>query len=204
MRNKNKKTGYSLRAINYSLRKGFTLIEVLLSIAMIAILSASVIQLASFSDTHKSLTLATDELRASIREAQSSALSIPTPLDRHVCGFGIRIVDAAVVTDPDVEYEIFYTWVTDGDFAANPETCREDVSYLNGSATNYEVIRVVTLSDGLEFESGADTTLFFVVPYGEVYGDDGSALGALGVTYTIKSSSGGNRPVVITPEGKID
>ncbi|MEA2007129.1 MAG: type II secretion system protein [Patescibacteria group bacterium] len=183
---------------------GFTLIEVILSMAMIAILSASVIQLAGFSDTHKSLTLATDEFRASVREAQSSALSIPTPLDRHVCGFGIKILDAAVATDPDVEYEIFYTWVTDIDFSADPDTCKEDVSYLDGSVANYEIVREVTLSNGLEFDSAlADTTIFFGVPYGIVYADDGSVLVA-NVTYTIDSSSGGGRDVVVTPEGKID
>jgi len=99
---------------------------------------------------------------------------------------------------------LFYTWVTDADFATNPETCREDVSYIDGSAANYEIVRSVTLEDGLEFDSAlADTTLFFGVPYGVVYANDGSVLAA-SVTYTIDSTSGGSRTVVVTPEGKID
>ena len=83
---KNKKT-------NKNLNKGFTLIELVVSIAMVTILSTVVLKISRFSDTHKSLTLARDEVRVAVRMAQNSSLSIPNPEQKHICGYGLYIED---------------------------------------------------------------------------------------------------------------
>ncbi len=197
---RNRKTKKSLRY-----QKGFTFIELMISMAIIAILSASVIQMARFSDTHKSLTLAVDEFRASLRTAQSSALSIPNPQDRHVCGFGVWIGDSnPAFPGIDNKYEVFYTFVDFGDFADDPETCKTDPNYRNGTGTvNYERISGNTLPSGLNFQGHIDETIFFIVPYGETYGNDGALLGA-DMTFTIANISGDTKSAIVTPEGKID
>jgi prepilin-type N-terminal cleavage/methylation domain-containing protein len=180
---------------------GFTLIELLISMALIAILTGSAIQIARFSDTHKNLTLAANEMSAVIRSAQSSSLSIPNPQDRHVCGFGVWFGDKDVAAT-DTQYEMFYTYVVDGVFTTNPKTCDENAGYRDGT-TNYELIEAHALPNGVTLDGGVvDETIFFKVPYGEAFANDGSALTS---NYTITIDSGSNsRDVVVTPSGQVE
>jgi prepilin-type N-terminal cleavage/methylation domain-containing protein len=182
---------------------GFTLLELLISMALIAILTGSAIQIARFSDTLKSLTLAADEMRAVIRSAQSSALSIPNPLDQHVCGFGIYFGDPGI-PGTDTQYEMFYTVVDNATFVGNPKTCDENASYRDGS-TNYVSIPdgKHALPEGVSLNASiVDETIFFKVPYAEAYDDDGSSLSS---DKTITIGIGTNsKDVVVTAAGQVE
>ncbi len=167
---------------NLNKNRGFTLIELLISLAMIAIVTGSALQIARFSDTHKSLTLAIDEFRAGLRTAQSSALSIPNPDGRHVCGFGMYIRSGVI-------YDLFYTYATDAEFTLDPGACFNGVNYKGYDLAigHREVVQTSTLSSGLSFGPQIGRSIFFIVPYGEVYANDGSELGG-DVTYTITNA----------------
>ena len=56
-------------------KRAFTLIEMMLSLAIIAIVTGAVISVARMSDTNKSLTLSAGEFKAALREAQTKALA---------------------------------------------------------------------------------------------------------------------------------
>lgn len=212
---KNKKKIHELSTVNRQLstvEAGFTLIELILSMAMVAILTAAVIGLANFSDTHKSLTLAADEFRAAIRSAQSSSLSIPNPTDEHVCGFGIKILSANT-------YETYYTYLTPGQFQGDPDMCKTEVQFLDGSEVgtlvNYVIVSSHTLPNPLVFDgSRIGESIFFKTPYGEVHANNGSLAtvsgdfdavsGELNPPFEIKNSAGDLKSVVVTKYGRIE
>ena len=93
-------------------------------------------QVARFSDTHKNLTLATDELRAVLRTAQSSSLSIPLidstdDTKQHICGYGVYIQNAT-------DYRLFSSYVTKDAFRgshSNVITGFESLGNIEGTMT---------------------------------------------------------------------
>lgn len=181
-------------------RQGFTLIELLISLAIVAIVTGSVLQVARFSDTHKSLVLATDEFKAALRMAQSSSLSIPNPEGEHICGYGVYIISDG----NNNSYELFYTDVNNATFRANPNTCRDEAIYRDYSnAPAATVIQTFKLSDGLEFSTGVGEGIFFRAPYGEVHKNDGAEADAVR-RYTIQNTNGASRSVDVNEFGKME
>ena len=183
---------------------GFTLLELVISMALIAILTGSAIQVARFSDTHKSLTLAADEMKAVIRSAQSSSLSVPNPLDLHVCGFGVYFGDHST-PNTNTQYETFYTYVANATFVSNPKTCDEIQTYRDGS-TNYVSIEKKALPAGTTINAAIlDETIFFKVPYGEVYDNNGDELEPTDLDIPITIELGGNSKIItLTPSGQVE
>lgn len=140
-------------------KQGFTLIELLLSLAIIAILTGASLSIARFADTQKNLTLSANQLRALIRSAQTYALAMPLPSNKHICGFGVYFSDEKTAN-------LFYTTAPSFE---NPKIACD--GYLKASVaatqrTNLEsIIFPVNLSSGF----GLTNDVFFRVPYGQVY-----------------------------------
>jgi len=186
--------------INKNYEKGFTLIELVVSIAIVAILSGVVLQISKFSDTHKSLTLARDKVRVMVRLAQNSSLSIPNPEQKHICGYGMYIEDAK-------NYKVFYTFASDGDFGNDPNTCRDDVIYHSYNlvpGTQRSDLITGSLGDALVFTSHVGESIFFRVPYSEVYGNDGQQLVANYQIDINNTNVGATKSVTINSVGKIE
>ncbi|MEA1925914.1 MAG: prepilin-type N-terminal cleavage/methylation domain-containing protein [Patescibacteria group bacterium] len=178
--------------------RGFTLIELIVSLAMVAIVTGSVLQVARFTDTHKSLVLATDEVRAILRMAQSSALSIPNPQAKHICGYGVYISNVS-------QCELYYTYVAENDYKVDSNACISDVSYRSyvSAGADKKIVQTLTLADNLNFTLQVGKSVFFSVPYGEVFGDDGNLLSA-GLTYTITNTgNGASRQISINEFGRM-
>ncbi len=176
--------------------RGFTLIELIVSLAMVAIVTGSVLQVARFTDTHKSLVLATNEVRAILRTAQSSALSIPNPQAEHVCGYGVYINNVS-------QYELYYTYVIDDDYKADSNACINDVGYRTYACADKKIMQALKLTDNLNFASQIGKSIFFSVPYGEVFGDDGDLLSA-DLVYTITNTgNGASRQISINEFGRM-
>ncbi len=191
---------------------GFTLVELAVSIGMIVILTGAIIQVSRFSDTHKSLTLATSELTVAIRSAQSAALSIPKGLTddhTHICGFGVHITNEAIETDQK-NYSVFYTFVDEADFQVNLNICQEDNTYHDfddAGASNRQEINIYSLSDDLYFDDvtvGSGRSIFFIVPYGQVRNDGASLGGDVNFTIISTEDASMNRSVTINKTGKIN
>lgn len=142
-------------------KSGFTLIELMISMAMIAILSAAALQIARFSDTQKNLTLATDEMKAAIRMAQSYSLSIPnTESDQHVCGFGVR------TENNGKDYFVFYTYADNNAFKNNTNVC-DTVAYKSWSVANGRELESFSFSSESGVTISTDKEVFFESPYGD-------------------------------------
>jgi prepilin-type N-terminal cleavage/methylation domain-containing protein len=160
---KKTKTNKKLSASSYSLKinEGFTLIEVLVSLAMIVILTGITLQMVRFSDTKKSLIIERDRFRSVIREAQNNSLAIPNENSEHICGFGVNVDSSGN------SYRLFYTSANIWDV---PETaCEKCLSYncwekeeCSGGIIDADVV----LPDGISFTEGE--SVFFSVPYGDV------------------------------------
>lgn len=176
------------------------MIEILIVLGMIALLTASVLSIASFSESKKNLTLAADQLRVAIRTAQSYALSIPQigNSGEHICGFGVYTTSAG-------EFVIFYNATND---SSDPkaENCKTaDYSKYNSSGTSTDV-QSYKLTDGIDFTS--QQSIFFKVPYADVYNDSGSRIqGTTTVDFEINDGSAdaeGTRTIKINSFGKIE
>lgn len=144
--------------------QAFTLIEMMLSLAIIAIVTGAVISVARMSDTHKNLTLSSSEFKAALREAQTKALAGRTgeePADVHVCGYGISVTEGN-------EYRSFYTYVNFNEMRDNPEICIDRKGRRIGESDRVILkseSAPLKLREGVEFTEEAK--VFFLSPYGE-------------------------------------
>lgn len=185
---------------NKKLNGGFTLIELVVSIAMVAILSAVVLRVSRFSDTHKSLTLARDEVRVAVRMAQTASLSIPNPEQEHICGYGLFIED-------NKTYKVFYTHISASDFGDDPSTCQEEANYRSYNLVaggQRGELSSRTLGDGLIFTSHVGESIFFRVPYSDVYGNDGEMLAADYAIDINNTNVGATKSITINGVGRIE
>jgi len=177
---------FNIKNINKN-NQGFSLIELMIAVALIAILTSIIITTASFSDTQKNLTLTKNELQAAIRLAQSYSLSIPEMENENVCGFGVEIEDAR-------KYSIFYTYNSDA--GGDPTACKDDP--LEDGSIIKETIKDVTIAENKKVTvSSVGEIAFFQAPYGDFFGG--------GSTFTLTSSgtSGGIRTIAVSPSGQI-
>jgi prepilin-type N-terminal cleavage/methylation domain-containing protein len=145
--------------------KGFTLIEVLVSLAMIAILAGITLQTVRFSDTNKSLIIERDKFRSAIREAQNNSLVIPNENNEHVCGFGVNVDSSGN------SYRLFYTfakiWETPEAACAgclSYDCWKTDPDNCGGGIIDSDIV----LPDGISFTVGQGSSVFFSAPYGDV------------------------------------
>ena len=176
---------FNIKNINKK-NQGFSLIELMIAVALIAILTSIIVTTASFSDTQKNLTLTKNELQAAIRLAQSYSLSIPEMENENVCGFGVEVKDAR-------KYSIFYTY--NNDAGGDPTACKDDP--LEDGSTTKETIKDVTIAENKKVTVTSNGIAFFRAPYGDFFGG--------GSTFTLTSSgtSGGTRTIAVSPSGQI-
>lgn len=168
-------------------RRGFTLIELMISMAMIAILSAAVLQIARFSETQKNLTLATSELKSAVRMGQSYALSIPNSVDdQHICGFGVRI-------ESNNTYSIFYTYLRESTFRSNSDLC-DNANNQSWSPTGGAIMQRIesfNISAGGVSVGSVNADVFFKSPYGDPVSSARFTISSGGVSKNINISSSG-------------
>lgn len=173
-------------------KKGFTLLEIIVSVAIIIFLSATMFQIINVSDTQQSLLMNSDKIKAGIRLAQTYSLAIPHEISHaHVCGFGVHIAGSRAV--------VYY--LHNPNFATNPLAC-DNTGNLNYGSSLSRVIE-------LEIDLGSEYTitgpeLFFTSPYSKIISNGGYLSGE--VPFTITQTRNGNtqsKNVRINSSGKI-
>jgi prepilin-type N-terminal cleavage/methylation domain-containing protein len=176
---------------------GFTLLEILISIGIIAILSAAMLQVTAVTNTHKQLSIETNKVQSFIRMAQSYFLSIPRDVNReHICGFGFYPATNTI-------YRVFYVY--NDNFESNPQACENTSNFVPSPSVGMEVMESETLKEGYEFNSfGESEAVFFKAPYGEIY-QNGSSLSGAGVhTFRIDDQDGNFKEIKINGGGRIE
>ncbi len=206
MRNRNRNKLNIIKREQSIDASGFTLIEMVIVIAMIGIISSATFKLVKFSDIYKNLKLTSAEVKGMVRTAQTLALSPPIIKDggnnRIICGFGVRNVDNNV----NKPIQIFYSYSKNN----KPEDCRiigslnqvclapdigcdsyhYDAKYLGGKDDSGVIIS--------NYSDNGSVLIFFRSPYGKVIGAD--------TDYIIKISQVGTpnyKNVVINKFGRI-
>jgi prepilin-type N-terminal cleavage/methylation domain-containing protein len=162
---------------------GFTLIELVIVMAMIGIISSASFKLIRFSDTNRSLSIAAAELKGAIRTAQTLALAPPTIDDgsgtgklRTICGFGIRNGDS------DNKVEIVYSY----SIAGEVKDCRRIDSFATACDGSNTCLPYETkFFDGFTISQPASSGgIFFRSPYGKVFGAGDITITQDGGTHT--------------------
>lgn len=152
---------------------GFTLLELIIVMAMIGILSSASFKLVKFSETHRSISIAMAEVKGAIRTAQTLALAPPVIEEggvfRTVCGFGVRSLNSL----PGGNLEVYYAYSVNGEV----KDCRE-ISAIGSLCSSgviacpkYEskLIKDYKVGQGSGGSNGVN--IFFRSPYGKVFGE---------------------------------
>ncbi len=170
--------------------QGFSLVELMVAVALIGILTSIIITTARFSETQKNLMLAKNELQSAIRLAQSYSLSIPEQesggaVVNNMCGFGLYVIDLG-------HYAVYY--VHDSDLN-DPNTCDDlkDPSHLTDSLEKVNLNSTKT-----KITIGpAGSYVFFGAPYGRVLQDGSFQLNSTG-------GSGSSAQITVSSSGQIN
>lgn len=181
--------------------------ELLISMAIVAILSAVMFQMARQSDTQSGLIISRDRLRSALRAAQSFALTIPKGgiTEAHVCGFGVWVSS----TD---HYQVFYNASDDIADCANADhqTYSAASQFLEGYDFSNEENTQFADSELDVDGAGTHKSIFFAAPYAEVYNWAGQKLvGTVGyqsdVHFLIQKTDGSAAlDIKVTPFGSIE
>jgi prepilin-type N-terminal cleavage/methylation domain-containing protein len=128
-----------------NVRRGFSLIEVLISVSIIVIISTAVLVSMRNNKTSKELEVAAREVAATIREAQNNALTGKKINDSDLpCKFGIHKTGNS-------EYKLAYYHHDFGDDCSSP---------------TFQDIDTRTLKNGVIFKGGF-SLIYYSVPQGE-------------------------------------
>ncbi len=171
-----KKTTKSLamtRKKSLSFECGFTLVEVLITAAIIGIMTSATFVSIQRGKIDKEVRVVAEQVASAIREAQNYALSGKQPSATDTaCGFGFRRSTATA-------YDIFYNHTT-----ATTVDCGDIVKYYSTTIPNDVSDSFyssdIVLPNGVSFFNNAATgvanlqKVYFLIPFANVHNFDGS------------------------------
>jgi len=183
---------------------GFTLIEMIVVMAMIGIVSGATLKLVRFSDINKNLSLTTAEVKGAIRTAQTLALAPPLVTNGsnvlHVCGFVVENDSGSLG-----KLEMKTVLPKDDD----PVTCRKlnvigDIcNDITIKCQPYEEKDFESFKITSENASGTEPVkIFFRAPYGKVIG--AGTVTIQQVDENGDNISGHSKNIMINKQGKIN
>ena len=159
---KSKKFQFGAFGLNstYSDRpKGFSLMELMIVIAIIGVMTSVGLVSLNYSKTARALENASREVAAAVREAQNNALSGRQPdADQTSCGHGFYFDRS----ENDSRYFIYDNYVSTG------ETSCADVTRKRYTVADSNISSTYTLKDGVVFRS-EKIDLYFESPHAAAY-----------------------------------
>ena len=173
-----------LKYLNIKMNQGMTLIEVVLAIALIAIISSMVV---INPRPQTNLNIAAQQLVSDLRRAQNMAMATAvrgvSPNEYVPCGYGINFSASSA------DYILFE------DFDGIPPdiTCPDD---NERDAGGNEDIETISLPDGIEIENSGDA--LFLSPAGTKSTPDD-----ITITLRKKNNPAVSKDVIITGDGNI-
>lgn len=173
-------------------RQGFTLIEIIVTMSIIAFLTASMFQVIATSETQQGLIINGERTKSALRMAQGYSLSVPQEsTQRYICGFGINSSGSTSI--------LYFLYISD--YINNPEACDNANDYTPTSGAGLIKIDKETfvLDAGYVFSGSSD--IFFKAPYGEVY--DNSTLLTTSTNIVVENPEGSTKNIIINRSGQI-
>lgn len=167
----------------FQIHKGFTLIEVLVVIAIIGIVSSLIISSLSTQRLSRETDRGAHEFGSQLRSAQNYALAgRSTGLTQENCYYGVRLTSATT-------FSLVHYY------------------RVGGNCDTSTVLSSMTLPNGVQFSGIAayPTTFAFQLPRAEVYSDTGGGLASMGATQLIGLTKGGQTAYLcLYPSGRVE
>lgn len=173
-------------------KQGFTMIELIVVIALMAMMITIFLINFRVATKTKSLDLAAEKLVSDLKEIQANALNAKEYGGAVPCGWGIHYIDANTY--------IYYAGGKPGGLE-----CEDAGVNRNFQAGQDTAARTVDLQNSGEIEfSGAFSDIFFESPNPDTYINNDKSSGLLTViTLQLKSDATVQRIITITTAGKI-
>lgn len=175
-------------------KKGFTLLELMVVIAIMGILATGLLTSLSSLRTNARLRTAQAEVTSLIKSVQNYSLQGRIEAGRTVCGYGIRFND-------DRSYKLYFN-----DLNGLFDNCEEqnansayrqyDTFSLDVSGESYSLPGGVTLSD----PAWNAAEIFFTIPHANTYNNDGNNFPGDDWEFSI---SGSQKTITINSRGLI-
>jgi len=173
--------------------KGFTLLELMIVIAIISIMS--VVGIVSLNNTRcfSKLKSAQEEVSATLKTAQNDALQGKAQ-SNEVCGYGFRFINSQ-------QYEIFYNKLDSS--LSNCNVQNNNPAYLHYRSDSVVSDGPFQLPKGTTLISPAagNTELFFDIPHANVFNNSGAPF-LNTITLQFESPPGSNRIKELTISGR--
>src|SRR3989344_5457759 len=165
------------------IKNGFTLIELMVSIAIVGILASIVVANTRFGERQQALAQTAQKLALDLRKAQNSALAPGAETD---CIYGLKI-------DSDSSYFIY---------KRSDSECQNDgqYKYVNGSASKTETI---LLNKNIKFITVLNKEVAFEAPEPIVHIDGASTTASLEIEL-FSSVNNTTKKVVINRLGQME
>jgi len=163
---------------------GFSLLELMVSIAIIGILSAVTLFAFSFNSQSAVMNAAVDEVFSALKLVKGYSLQGKMPTGRtSICGYGFEFTSTNT-------YRVFYYF--DNTASTNPNYCKDSTKF------NIRLVESRTLQGGVTLKSTllpANSRIYFNIPWGEL-------VFSPSINYTLTYSNS-DRHVIVSADGVI-
>lgn len=150
--------------------KGFTLVELVIAIAIIAIMSSVILAISAEEKAQEEVRAAANELAGRINDMRQRSLKGDVGANGTACGFGVYLPGNGMIRS-------FYRKTESG--CENNDKKKYDSEIKTPTISTWSSTRVAVGTPGMDEGPQPPQNIFFEVPFGNKTVSDGLANGAL-------------------------